>query len=381
MSRGHTIALIAPVAPFQGGIARHSQALAQAIAQRHEGHVAVVSFSRLYPRLLYPGASDRDPNAAPLSTFDVEYTIDTINPLSWHQAVAALIRSKPALVVIPAWTFFVAPALGWIARRLRKAGIWVVMIVHNAADHESSGWKSRLLDWQIAGADALVTHGQELAEQLRANHHAQPIAVSLHPSYCDYPQPQQVLPRERGLELLCFGLVRPYKGIDIALQALAASGLQDVRLTIAGENWDNGVQIKQLIENLGLGDKVEVIDRYVSDDEASELFSRCDAVLASYRAVTGSGVVALARHYRRPVIASDLPGFRDSLDENRTGWFFPAADPAALANLLQTSVTRASAAAMAGHLEAAASDDGWQGYVQAVLGLAPPSATTSRNSE
>jgi glycosyltransferase involved in cell wall biosynthesis len=373
MSPCPTIALIAPVPPFRGGIARHSHALAQAIARNQPGRIKVISFARLYPRLLYPGTSDRDPDSGPDKTIDVEYTIDTLNPLSWHRAAAAVIRSQTRVVVIPAWTFFVAPALGWIARRLQKAGIRVVMIVHNAADHDGGKWKARLLDWQIAGADAILTHSDDLEDQLRYNRHVQPTAICPHPTYSDYPPAKQALPRERKLELLCFGLVRPYKGVDIALQALAASGLPDVRLTIAGEIWDNGSQIAKLIQKLGLQDKVEVLDRYVSDDEAAELFARCDAVLAPYRTVTGSGVAALARHYHRPVIASDLSGFRNSIVESQTGWFFPVADTTALATLLQTRVSRASAAAMEGHLQAAASNDGWQDYVQVIqeLALAP----------
>lgn len=371
MSSGGDIVLIAPVAPFRGGIARHSQALAQALADRNQDRVRAVSFTRLYPRLLYPGASDRDPNLeiAAAGSLNIDYAIDSINPLSWRQAATALIRSRPALVVIPAWTFFLAPALGFIARRLRSAGIRVVMIVHNAADHESSGWKDRLLGWQIAAADGLVTHGDDLAAQLRAMGHSQPVAVCQHPAYSDYPPARQTLPRERALELLCFGLVRHYKGVDIALGALAASGLRDVRLTIAGEFWEDRSQIAQLIERSGLQEQVELIERYVTDAEAAELFARCDAVLAPYRTVTGSGVVALARHYQRPVIASDLAGFRECISDRKTGWLFPVGDETALARLLQTDVTRANAAALSPHLLGAASEDGWQDYASTVLEL------------
>lgn len=382
MPRGTDIVLIAPVAPFRGGIARHSQALAQALAQGGDCRVRVVSFKRLYPRLLYPGASDRDPDLDPAAAggLDIAYAIDSINPLSWRNAAAVLIRSRPALVVIPAWTFFVAPMLGLIARRLRRTGIRVVMIVHNASDHESSGWKDRLLGWQIATADAVITHSDDLAAQLRATGFSRPITVCQHPAYSDYPPASHALPREKALELLCFGLVRHYKGVDIALRALAISGLRDVRLTIAGEIWEDRTKIAQLIEQHGLQERVEQIDRYVSDAEAAELFARCDAVLAPYRSVTGSGVAALARHYQRPVIASDLAGFRECITDRQTGWLFPAGDEAALGQLIRAEVTRASTGALSAHLQGAANEDGWQDYARAVRDLGPPAHSNGRSS-
>ncbi|MCH8920658.1 MAG: hypothetical protein IIA23_08135 [Chloroflexi bacterium] len=36
----------------------------------------------------------------------------------------------------------------------------------------------------------------------------------------DFPEPSGALPREAALELLFFGLVRPYKGLDLALDAV-----------------------------------------------------------------------------------------------------------------------------------------------------------------
>ena len=380
MSPGQNIVIIAPLAPYRGGIARHSQAMAKALAQRCEGRVSGVSFSRLYPRLLYPGASDRDPDLSATRVLDVDYSIDSINPLSWRKVAKKLIRDRPTLVVIPAWTFFVAPALGFIARKLRKAGIRVVMIVHNAADHDANAWKARLLHWQIAATDAILTHGNELAAQLRAKSHLQPIAICQHPAYSDYPAARDVLPRECALELLCFGLVRHYKGVDIALRALAASGLSDVRLTIAGEVWEGGTQISQLIKQHNLHHRVEVIDRYVSDNEAARLFDRCDAVLAPYRTVTGSGVAALARHYRRPLIAPDLEGFRECIKDGQTGWLYPAGDEASLAQLIKTKVTRTSAAAMSSDLGTASNEDGWDDYARAVLSLAWPIPNAGRKN-
>ena len=365
----NTVALVAPVAPFRGGIARHSQAWAEVAARRNDTDLRITSFSRLYPPMFYPGNADRDPGRRPPEDVSVAYTIDAVDPRSWSRAAQEIARTKPTLTIMPAWTFFVAPALGWIARGLRRRNIPVMMIVHNVADHESSRWKSCLLDWQLAGADGFITHTDELARQLREADHRQPTVVCHHTAYSDFPHPTGALPREHALELLCFGLVRRYKGVDIALRALAASQPGDVRLTIAGEVWDDRESINRLAEDPVLRGKVELIDRYVSDAEAAELFGRCDAVLAPYRSVTGSGVAALARHYRRPLIAPDLAGFRETIEHGRTGWLFPPNDENALAALLHRTVTRESASAMAADLAESGREDGWQYYCQSSFDL------------
>ena len=361
------IAIVGPTLPFRSGIARHTDALASALAQDTQRNVTVYSFSRQYPKWLFPGESDTDPNAAPPTTYHTRYNLDSINPLSWRAVANAVVKDAPDLVIIPAWTFFTAPALGTIARRLRKAGIEVVMIVHNATDHEASRWKSAMSRYQLRAADRFVTHNKALADDIVALGINAPAVVSRHPVYDDYPDAHRTLPRERKLELLFFGLVRPYKGLDLALNALAQSALNDVRLSIVGEFWSGMEETQALIEQLGLSEHVDLVARYVSDQEAAEYFHRADAVLAPYRTATGSGVVALAQHYGRPVIASDAPGLAEAITPGRTGWLFPAGDIGALSALLAGAVSRKNAAAMAPAIEACREELSWPRFAQSVL--------------
>ncbi|MCH7660467.1 MAG: glycosyl transferase, partial [Euryarchaeota archaeon] len=71
-------------------------------------------------------------------------------------------------------------------------------------------------------------------------------------------------------------LVRPYKGLDLAIEAVAKSGRADLRLTIAGEFWQGLDETRERISRLGLAGQVELIPRYVSDAETAELFDRSD---------------------------------------------------------------------------------------------------------
>ena len=147
--------------------------------------------------------------------------------------------------------------------------------------------------------------------------------------------------------MLFFGLVRQYKGLDIALQALAASKLDDVRLTVAGEFWEDEATIRELVQKLRLTEKVEFHARYVSDQETADFFARADATILPYRSATGSGVVALAQNYDCPMIASDIEGLNDAVKPDINGWLFPSEDIEALAKLMAEKVTRSAAVSLA----------------------------------
>lgn len=360
------ICITGPTPPYRSGISRHTHALATALTKIPGVEVEVFSFSRQYPKLFYPGADDRDPGLAPPETYPCHYTVDTLNPASWIETASRIDRAEPDLVLIPAWTFFTAPCLEAIARWLEKRGRHVRMIVHNAADHESSKWKAALLKRQLQAASSFIVHNRAMANDLKKIAD-KPVIVSPLPLFDDYPPPLGLLPRERDLELLFFGVVRPYKGLDIAIKALAASGLENVRLSVVGEFWSGRKEIENLIETLDLGDRIEMVAEFVSDRTAAEYFARCDAVIASYRRVTGSAVVALAQHYRRPVIASDLPGFREALTHGKTGWLFENENANALAELLRNDVTRASAERMRPDLEAQSCLLSWDRYARAAI--------------
>ena len=364
------VAIVGPVAPFRSGIARHTTALARALARRPDIKLKVFSFARLYPKRLYPGAEQMDPDTPVPAELDPIFKIDTLNPLTWRSNARALRDWAPDHVVIPAWSFVVAPPLGAIARAMRAAGIPVTMIVHNAEDHETAAWKTAVSRFQLRQASRFVTHNAGLRAALERLVPGTPTGISPHPVYDDFPPAKGTLPRRAPLELLFFGLIRPYKGLDIALRAIAASGA-DTYLTEAGEFWDGRAETEALIDDLGLRDRVEVEPRYVSDAEAAEVFHRADALIAPYRAVTGSGVVAMAQWYGLPVLASDLPGFAEVITHGETGWLTPAGDVAALAATLARDVTRDRAARMQPAIAAARYQLSWARFAEVVVGDAP----------
>ena len=344
-SQNRRIALIGPVPPFRSGIAQHTASLAEALDERAE--VLLLSFTRQYPAWLYPGESDRDPEAAPHERPAPEFLLDPLDPLSWSRAMGRIEAFGAELVILPWWTVYFAPMTWALARACRRRNIPLRLFCHNVLDHEAAGWKALLTRAVFRQAGGFAVHTRAEAGRLARLCPGAQILQHPHPLYDRFPPASQALPRRAVLELLFFGLVRPYKGLPVLLEAMSLlDQAASVRLTVVGEFWSGREEAEQQIKALGLGDKVELVARYVSDAEAADHFARADAVVLPYLSVTGSGVVANAFHYGKPVIASAIGGLAEAVVEGETGFLVPPGDAGALARAIG-DLTAEKAAAMA----------------------------------
>lgn len=327
------IAIVGPVVPFRGGIAHHTTRLAQAIGDRAQTHV--FSYTRLYPAWLYPGRFQIE-NTSTISGLDAKFVLDSLNPVTWQRTASALLKLNPDAVIIPWWTFFLAPQIRYLGKRLSRAGIPLHFMCHNVLDHEAVWWKKRLSKWAISQGFNYIVHSPKEANLLQnllpgASTHWLP-----HPPYDRFKPPTGSKPRRGGLELLYFGFIRPYKGLDVLLESITHLNGLDFYLSIVGEPWGHGEEYwLKRIQATGVPDRIEFVPRYVTDLEASEYFQRADAVVLPYRAATGTGVAAIALHYRRPIIGSNVSGLSEIVENGRGGLLVPPGDSEALASAIR----------------------------------------------
>jgi D-inositol-3-phosphate glycosyltransferase len=313
------VAMLAPIEPYRSGVAKHSTQVALELDKRTEIALTVYSFKRLYPALLFPGTDDKDSDSKAPVSLNCQFTLDTINPFSWFALIKELKAKNIDLVVIPAWTFFVAPCLGFITKQCQKHGIDVITIVHNAFDHEAGGIKNALMRYQLNKCKKFLVHNQSLANDIQQELPAVEIAISPHPIFDQYPSPTLKLEKRVKLELLFFGIIRDYKGLDILIDAVAELDEIDFKLTIVGECWGSWDKYQKQIDDLQLTDKIETVIEYASDEEAANYFTRADVVVLPYRSMTGTGVIPLAYHFETPVICTDLPAFHEVVKDQKTG--------------------------------------------------------------
>jgi glycosyltransferase involved in cell wall biosynthesis len=149
-----------------------------------------------------------------------------------------------------------------------------------------------------------------------------------------YFAPDPELPRFAEPTFVYIGRLKRYKGVDLAIRALARLRERGVpaRLIIAGRG-DDEPRLRRLAERLGVAPFVEFAG-FVSEDEKRDLFRRAWAnVFTSPK--EGWGITNLeAAGCGTPTVASDSPGLRDSVVDGRTGVLVPHGDVEALAAAL-----------------------------------------------
>jgi glycosyltransferase involved in cell wall biosynthesis len=246
------------------------------------------------------------------------------------------------------------------ARRLRIPVIWSL---HNLQPHEGGDWIDAIGYRLLARHSALVIcHDQSARREFLHRYPSAPgdlVVMRLGTSTSTWPIPCNRAATRRLLGLMpsdrllvCFGLLRPYKGFDIAIEALHHLE-PEYRLVIAGEpSIDSHLQALQ--RRAAASDRVTIIPRKLSDQELVDLLEASDCVLFPYREITGSAALLGALTQRRGVVASDLPFFRDTLQfAPDAGVFCSPGDAAALANAIReffevpTEIRGAAAATVA----------------------------------
>ena len=120
------------------------------------------------------------------------------------------------------------------------------------------------------------------------------------------------------MRLLFFGIVRPYKGLDVLLRALAGAQAH-VTLTVAGEFWGGTEQTEKLIADLDLRDRVTLRPGYVPATAIPALFAAADALVMPYREATASQNALLAFAHGVPVITTTAGALADAVCDGVDG--------------------------------------------------------------
>ena len=319
--------------PFRGGIAQYTAELHRALSACCR--LQTISFRRLYPAWLYPGDSDREPGIEQQHEPGVHYVLDAINPLTWLATATDTASKGCDLAVINWWTLFWAPGFALMANRLRARGVPVAFICHNLFDHDSGSIKRGISTRLLSQADAYLVHASEQAETLRRLFPGKPVRIHPHPTDGRYPPATAVLPKRGRLELLFFGFIRPYKGLDVLIDALGRLADHEVHLTVVGEPWCAPEELREYVRASG-APNVELHLEYVDANTAANFFARADLVVLPYRSATGSAVAAVAYHYEKPILATRVGGLPDVVEDGRTGFLVEPDSPRQLAARLHT---------------------------------------------
>jgi glycosyltransferase involved in cell wall biosynthesis len=229
-----------------------------------------------------------------------------------------------------------------------------VLTAHDLLPREARPAQVRAQRRLYCAVDAIIAHSEygrrQLIEVLGVDHGKVDVIHHGAFEYLTHLAPEQPLPAELARVqtpvVLFFGLLRPYKGLEVLLEAWR--GIEGAELWIVGRP---RIALEPLRARAPGG--VRFVPRFVQDSELPAYFRRADVVVLPYAGTERfdfSGVMATALAFGRPTVASAVGGFSELAEAGATQ-LVPPDDPSALrdalAELLENDDRRAMLAAAA----------------------------------
>ena len=364
------VVLVGPTHPYTGGIAQHTTRLAREL-EGHGHETVVESWRAQYPKALYPGTA-RVPDGVP----EIGVPSKVIERLAWYSPLSwwrAGRRHRTADVVafsVPT-PFHLLPytVLRWGLGRTPHR----IALVHNVLPHEPGPADRFLMGLLLRQMTTVLVHSEKAKDEaLSLGVAPESIRVASLPSPWPAVSATRSPRRKKGpLRVLFFGTIRPYKGLDLALEALAM--VPAAELTIRGEPWGDVQDIWALIDRFGVRNRVDFVPGYVRSAELDDIFAEVDVLLLPYRSGTGSIVREVGFRYGVPVIATRVGSIAEGIMDGVNGLTIEAGSAHAIAEALREAGKPGRLKTWRTNIEATASAEqsAWERYVEAVVSSGP----------
>jgi glycosyltransferase involved in cell wall biosynthesis len=374
------IVVFGPGPKFKGGIANYNTSLAKALDKLDVAEIHIVSWTQQYPAIIPRDFIDRSSKADLLegTKIKVHYITNYNSPASWKKTVSLIKEIGPKMVIFQ-WAIAIQGLpLGYIARKLSKIkGMEVIFDLHFVIQKEGSKIDKTFTRMGIRHAHSYVVHAYKTYDELKKlfpgeefkllDPGKQPIGKGkrvvklFHPVY-DMFKPDPDFRREEekrrlGLKenvFLFFGFIRKYKGLHDVIRAFAKVATQrdDVSLLIVGESFWQTLDTKkvstriknalfsgaksvflkkqdderqyrplELIDELGIGKNVTVVNSFVPNEEVHKYFQASDAIMLYYLTATPSGVESIGYNFRMPILATRVGHFPETIKDGYNGYW------------------------------------------------------------
>ena len=211
----------------------------------------------------------------------------------------------------------------------------LVLTAHDLLPREPRPGQVRAQRRLLQRVDAIVTHSAygraTLVDRLGLD--PDKVAVIPHGAFthlADQPDPlplrsELTLAPQRTPIVLYFGLIRPYKGVDVLLEAWR--GIEGAELWIVGNPRMDLAPLRAIAPPT-----VRFLPRFVADPELPAIFRRADLVVLPYARTERfdqSGVLATALAFGKATIVTDIGGFGE-VAATGAAQLVPPGDPIAL---------------------------------------------------
>lgn len=336
---------------FLSGISYYTIRLANALANSHQ--VSVILMRQLMPARFYPGQKRV---GAPLTQQRFVPEVEVYDGVDWYwipsilRGISFLIRERPDVIIFQWWTGTVLHSYLLLARMARLLGARVILEFHEVLDTGEArhgliqAYVKGFIRGLIRGSSGFVIHSEFDRAELKKEYplNDRPVAIIPHGPYDQYDLSGSQSPaREAPMSccnLLYFGVIRPFKGLEDLVQAFDSISQDEIDqywLTVVGETWEGWTLPAELIARSCYRERITFINRYVRDDEAAAFFAGADVVVLPYHRSSSSGPLHIAMSQGLPVIITEVGGLTEAVEDYKGAVLIPPDDPEALRDVIR----------------------------------------------
>ncbi len=370
------IGIIGPAWPLRGGLADFDERFAREL-QKMGHELTIYSYKLQYPSILFPGKTQLTDAPKP-SDLRIISLINSVNPLNWLRAGSRIRKDEPDLLIVRYWMPFFGPALGTVLRLARRnRHTRILCIADNILPHETRPGDRLFTRYFVPSVHAFITMSDEVLQDLRRL--TQRPALRLHhPLYDNYGEP---IPKAEALArlklsanakyVLFFGFIRKYKGLDLLLEALSDPRLEamNVHLIIAGEYYGDEDFYEEIIRRTGIDSRIHRFTDFIPNNEIKVYFSAADCVALPYRSATQSGITQVAYHFGKGMVATNVGGLPEAVDDGETG-ILCNPEPPAIADALTRYFSPNALPDLQTHIEERRALLSWEQFAKSILAFA-----------
>jgi glycosyltransferase involved in cell wall biosynthesis len=314
----------------------------------------MITMRQLLPTRLYPGRSrvgKQLTSVRSLSRVKVFDGVDWYWLPSMFGAAAFVIQQRPDFLVLQWWSGTVLHSYIALAILSRVCGARIVVEFHEILETGevrvplAARYIRALAPVLMRLSDAFVVHSRYDQEQMidtfKPPRDKPTVIVPLAP-FDHFGSGRARLeplrePPSHVVNVLFFGVIRPYKGLEYLVRAFDAIPdelAEQFWLTVVGETWEGWTLPTELIERSSRRDRITFVNRYVTDEELHRWLLGADAVALPYLRSSISGPLHVAVGYGIPIVITEVGGNVEAAARYEGIEFVPPAQVAPLADAL-----------------------------------------------
>jgi glycosyltransferase involved in cell wall biosynthesis len=324
-------------------------------ALAHRFAVAIIPMRQLIPTFLYPGRS----RVGSVSTLlELDRNVLMMGEIDWFwgstlaRAVWRFRAWRPDVAVFQWWTGSVLHTYLFLALFARLRGTRVIVEFHEVLDTAEQriplarAWV-RVLGRPFFGlADAFVVHSEvdrgPIGERYGIGN--RPCVVIPHGPIDHFTSDDDTpsLPLRDApagvINLLFFGIIRPYKGLEDLVEAFEMLDDDEVMhywLTVVGETWEGWDLPIRLIEGSRHRSRITLVNRFVEDDEVTGYFAGADAAVLPYHRSSASSPASVAMANGLPLVLTAVGGLPEAVADYEGAILVPPRDSEALRDAIR----------------------------------------------